>query len=203
MHLLTPHTFCRARADDFDTLTPLIVRGPGVPAGAACDAFVSMNVDLPATLLELAGAPDAWPSGTARRDGRSLAPLLRAPAAPPSGWRERMLIEFVGWVAPYEWLSPAQFNVTPSTDAGLINGAANRWVALRIANGTARTLVADFRPPNTSGKAATNFTEVYDLAADPESIENLAAGGRLPPAEVERLRDELWAVAACVGAACP
>jgi hypothetical protein len=114
-----------------------------------------------------------------------------------------MLIEFVGWVAPYEWLSPAQFNVTPSTDAGLINGAANRWVALRVANGTQRTLVADFRPPNTSGKGATNFTEVYDLAVDPESIENLAAGGRLPPAAVERLRDELWAVAACVGATCP
>lgn len=193
----------KAMPYDHDTRVPFFVRGPGVPAGSQTDALTAMNVDLGATLLELAGAPDAWPSGTARRDGRSLAPLLRAPAAPPGGWRERMLIEFVGWVAPYEWLSPAQFNVTPSTDAGLINGAANRWVALRVANGTQRTLVADFRPPNTSGKGATNFTEVYDLAVDPESIENLAAGGRLPPAAVERLRDELWAVAACVGATCP
>ena len=193
----------KAMPYDHDTRVPLLVRGPGVPAGASAGSLVAMNVDLGPTLLELAGAPDAWPSGTARRDGRSLAPLLAAPAASPSGWRDRLLIEFVGWTSAYEWLSPKQFALTNSTDAGLINGAANRWVALRVANATATTLVADFRPPGTSGRAATNFTEAYNLAADPESMVNLAVKGRLPPSAVEQMRAELWAVADCAGAACP
>ena len=198
----------KAMPYDHDTRVPLLLRGPGVAPGGATAALVAMNVDLGPTLLELAGVPNAWPSATAPRDGRSLVPLLAAAAgaqggAPPSGWRERMLIEFVGWVTPFEWLSPKQFGLTPSEDAGLINGASNRWVALRVANASARTLVADFRPPGTGGRAATNFTEVYDLAGDPESIVNLALGGRLPRAAVEQMRAELWAVAECRGQACP
>jgi arylsulfatase A-like enzyme len=186
-----------------DTRVPLYIRGPGIPAGTASAALVAMNVDLGPTLLELAGAPDAWPSGTARRDGRSLAALLRAPAAPPAGWRDRMLIEFVGWVTPDEWLSPAQFQLTPSADAGLINGASNRWTALLVANATARTLVADWRPPSVDGRAATNWTEAYDLAADPESLVNIAVKGRAPAARIDAMRAEMWDVAYCVGAACP
>ena len=186
-----------------DTRVPLYIRGPGVPAGSASAALVAMNVDLGPTLLELAGAPDAWPSGTARRDGRSLAPLLRAPAAPPAGWRTRMLIEFVGWTTADEWLSPKQFDLTPSADAGLINGASNRWTALLVANETAHTLVADWRPPSLDGRAATNWTEAYDLAADPESLVNLAVRGRAPAARIAAMRDEMWAAAYCVGAECP
>ena len=192
----------KAMPYNHDTHIPLLVRGPGVAPGTASSALVAMNVDLGPTLLELAGVPNAWPSATAPRDGRSLVPLL-AGGGVPNDWRQRMLIEFVGWVAPYEWLSPKQFGLTPSEDAGLINGASNRWVALRVANASARTLVADFRPPGANGKAATNFTEVYDLAADPESIVNLAVGGRLPRAAVEQMRAELWAVSECKGQECP
>jgi hypothetical protein len=200
----------KAMPYDHDTRVPLLVRGPGVAPGVASSALVAMNVDLGPTLLELAGVPNAWPSATAPRDGRSLVPLLLTAAqggGSGSGgggpWRERMLIEFVGWVTPFEWLSPKQFGLTPCEDAGLINGASNRWVALRVANASATTLVADFRPPGTNGRAATNFTEVYDLAVDPESILNLAVGGRLPRAAVEQMRAELWAVAECKGQACP
>jgi hypothetical protein len=193
----------KAMPYDHDTRVPLFVRGPGVAAGSVVGALVAMNVDVGPTLLELAGAANAWPSGTAQRDGRSLAPLLRDPSAPPSGWRERMLIEFVGWITAYEWLTPKQFGLTPSTDGGLINGAANRWVALRVANASAITLTADFRPPNTIGREATNWTEIYDLAADEESLVNLAVGARLPQRTVDQMRDELWAVAGCAGTACP
>jgi hypothetical protein len=167
-----------------------------------------MNVDLGPTLLELAGVPDAWPSGTNRRDGRSLTPLMRDPATPPSDWRSRMLIEFVGFYNgptndPYEWLSPKQFALTNSTDTGLINGASNRWVALRVANASTETLIADFRPPGTIGRSATNFTEAFDLSVDPESITNLAVKGRLSPQTIEQMRTELWAVADCAGTSCP
>jgi hypothetical protein len=117
-----------------------------------------------------------------------------------------VLIEFVGWVTPDEWLTPCQFDLAPSpcTDAGLINGASNRYAALRVVNATHDTLVADFRPPSTAdGRAATNWTEAYDVASDPECITNLAVGGRAPRATIDAMRDELWRVATCEGAACP
>ena len=114
-----------------------------------------------------------------------------------------MLIEFVGWITPYEWLSPRQFQLTQSNDTGLINGASNRWVALRTKNATHNTLVADFRPPGAEGKASTNWTEVYDISRDPEAIVNLAVDGRIPQTVVEAMRDDLWAVAECKGASCP
>lgn len=49
---------------------PLVVRGPGVPAGGVVDERVSL-VDLPATFLDLAGAEPGR-----RIDGLSLRPLL-------------------------------------------------------------------------------------------------------------------------------
>ena len=73
--------------------TPLLVRGPGVPAGERRGQLVA-NVDLAPTVAGWAGArPPENP------DGRSLAPLLSA--SPPNSWREALLIEhFVGsdWV---------------------------------------------------------------------------------------------------------
>jgi arylsulfatase A-like enzyme len=68
--------------------TPFIVRGPDLRAGSRSDAVVS-HVDLPTTLLDLAGAP--W----ADLDGRSLAPVFSS-GGWPSGWREEVLIEDLG-----------------------------------------------------------------------------------------------------------
>lgn len=58
---------------------PLIVRGPGVQAGAAVDLFV-LNIDIAPTLLDLAGlpVPDSM-------QGRSLVPLLQGKT--PADWR--------------------------------------------------------------------------------------------------------------------
>jgi arylsulfatase A-like enzyme len=63
---------------------PLIVRGPGVPAGHT-DA-IALTIDLAPTLLELAGVP--VPESV---DGRSLVPFLRG--TPPASWRQDALIE--------------------------------------------------------------------------------------------------------------
>jgi N-acetylglucosamine-6-sulfatase len=54
---------------------PLMIAGPGVTAGTRVQ--VVGNVDLPATLLDYAGAAPVLPP-----DGRSLRPLLGDPAAP-------------------------------------------------------------------------------------------------------------------------
>ncbi len=58
---------------------PLIVRGPGIKAGATPAQFVA-NIDLAPTFLDLAGLPIP-----ASMQGRSLAPLLRGEA--PADWR--------------------------------------------------------------------------------------------------------------------
>ena len=65
--------------------TPLLVRGPGVPAGESRSQLAS-NVDLAPTLAELA---DTEPP--AKPDGRSLVPLLSADE--PASWRKAVLLK--------------------------------------------------------------------------------------------------------------
>jgi arylsulfatase A-like enzyme len=66
---------------------PLIVRGPGVPAGVALPHDVS-NIDLAPTFAELGQAqPPAF------IDGRSLVPLLSANPTPLASWRQDLLFE--------------------------------------------------------------------------------------------------------------
>lgn len=64
---------------------PLVVRGPGVPAGTA-DAMVSF-IDLAPTFLDLAGAPIP-----ASVDGRSFASVLRGTT--PESWPNEIIVEY-------------------------------------------------------------------------------------------------------------
>ena len=66
---------------------PLLVRGPGVPAGRTLPHLVA-NIDLAPTLAELAQI--AVPPTV---DGRSLLPLLRADPPGVESWRADFLIE--------------------------------------------------------------------------------------------------------------
>src|SRR5712691_8395470 len=75
-------------AYDTDIHVPLIVTGPGVPAGRIVEEIVQ-NIDLCPTFTELGFA--AAPSSI---DGRSLAPLLRGEKA--EGWRTIALVEHRG-----------------------------------------------------------------------------------------------------------
>ena len=75
-------------AFDTDIHVPLIVSGPGVPAGATISQLAS-NIDLNPTFESLAGLP--VPAGT---DGRSLAGLWRGQR--PANWRQAILIEHHG-----------------------------------------------------------------------------------------------------------
>jgi len=64
---------------------PLVVRGPGVPAGSV-SRKQALNLDLAPTFLAIAGARAGAPM-----DGRSLLPILRG--SPPPDWRTDFLIE--------------------------------------------------------------------------------------------------------------
>lgn len=86
-HRLTPG---KLTAYDADVRVPLIVAGPGVPAGSTVSE-IAENVDLCPTFAELGGAV-----APADVDGRSLVPLLHGSAV--AEWREAALVEHRGAV---------------------------------------------------------------------------------------------------------
>src|SRR3954453_23413064 len=72
-------------AYDSDVRVPLIVVGPGVPAGSTTDALAE-NVDLAPTFMRLAGvSPPVWV------DGQGLLSLFQGAVA--SHWRDTVLVE--------------------------------------------------------------------------------------------------------------
>lgn len=107
-HRLTPG---KLTAYDPDVRVPLIVTGPGVPAGRTVDAMTE-NTDLCPTFAELSGAP-----APLNADGRSLVPLLRGESVPD--WRDAVLIEHHGNVngANDPDLPPAGSGNPPSYEA--------------------------------------------------------------------------------------
>jgi N-acetylglucosamine-6-sulfatase len=68
---------------------PLIVRGPGVPAGKTLPHLV-LNNDLAPTFADLAGATEATPPFV---DVRSLRPLLMDDPPSAEDWRSAFLVE--------------------------------------------------------------------------------------------------------------
>ncbi len=71
-----------------DIHVPLVVRGPGVPAGVVRGEYTS-DIDLAETFADLADV-----SPLSFSDGRSLKPLLTGPS--PSSWRQAFYLEEFG-----------------------------------------------------------------------------------------------------------
>jgi arylsulfatase A-like enzyme len=86
-HRLRPQ---KATPYEEDLRVPLMVRGPGVPAGVELSDYLTGNVDLAPTLAELAGAE--IPHFV---EGRSLVPLLKGEGDRPAttSWRQSFLLE--------------------------------------------------------------------------------------------------------------
>lgn len=155
---------------------PLVVRGPGVPAGREV-AALALNSDLAPTIADLAGvAPPDFV------DGRSLAPLLRGEDA--GGERTAVLIE-------YERSRSAD---AEATDTGWrpIGALGNEiqapsYDALR----TTDHLYVEY---------ASGERELYDLGADPFQLENLAATA--DPDDLAPLAARLAELRGCAADAC-
>jgi N-acetylglucosamine-6-sulfatase len=184
-----------------DIHVPFLVRGPGVAPGSTSAAIVS-NIDIGATILELAGAPPA----STPTDGRSFAAELRG-GAPPA--RDRTVIEYGRWGTGYIPRGPCAVGcgMCEGKDRDmmmLVDAPSDVYSGLRIINATHNIAYAEFTtgPKAEAGPAATNWTECYDLNADPWQLTNIAllpGNGEL----VAQLSRELWAVAACKGSECP
>jgi N-acetylglucosamine-6-sulfatase len=154
-------------AFDSDIRVPLIVVGPGVPAGVTVDA-IAENIDLCPTFAEIAGV--VAPPTT---DGHSLLGLLGGGAA--TDWREAALIEHRGpELAPPEPGDP---------DEELLGGdPPNSYEALRTAN----AVCVEYQDGET---------EYYDLTTDPDELDNTAS--TLSAAQVDSFHGTIVSIRNC------
>jgi arylsulfatase A-like enzyme len=157
-----------------DVHVPLLVRGPGVPAGSTVNALTS-SVDLAPTFAELAGA-----TLRVKPDGRSLVPLLQGQT--PGGWRQMVLLEqFPVPPAPpraSEVLEPADAQAVPAYPAHLgLRTATFKYV-----------------------EYGHGEREVYDLRQDPDELLNLR--DRMPKAWMAQISKLARALGSCAGATC-
>jgi len=160
-----------------DVHVPLLIRGPGVPAGGTASALAA-SVDLAPTLAELAGA-----KLTVDFDGRSLVPLLRGLI--PSDWRRMVLLE--------------QFAFPPAPPRA--------GEALEPPDEQDEKAASDYpahvglRMPDFKFVAyATGEREVYDLRSDPDELKNLR--DRVGQAWLTRLSRMAKTLSQCAGATC-
>jgi len=121
-----------------DIHVPFLVRGPGVPAGAVSDLVVT-NIDIGATILDLAGLPPA----DTPTDGRSFAQALGRSAAPTPGHRsatgrDRSVIEYGRWGTGYIVRGACQIGCgeCDAELSRLVDGPSDVYSAIRIANAT-------------------------------------------------------------------
>jgi len=175
-----------------DIRVPLVVRGPGVPAGRKLDHMV-LNNDLAPTFAELAEAET--PPFV---DGRSLAPLLTNNPPPPRRWRQAFLVEGIFETAG-DLESPESLLTgdPPPEDWRrqiLLEGAgANRdWG--RPGFEAIRTKDHLYVEYETGGR------ELYDLGKDPYQLNNTYPAA--DPQLLQSLEKRLDALRSCYGSFC-
>jgi arylsulfatase A-like enzyme len=146
-----------------DIRVPLLVRGPGVPAGAVREEIV-LNNDFGPTIADLGGA--TTPHFV---DGRSFTPLLYGES--PASWREGFLVEHKQYKSGNAYTS-----LVPT------------YKALRTADGKKYV------------EYETGDKELYDLASDPNEMENIYP--MADPTVTTPLKTRLETLKTCAGETC-
>ena len=170
-------------AFDHDINVPLIVVGPGVPAGAVDNHLVE-NIDLCPTFAELGGAP-ALPTA----DGHSLVDLIHGNAV--ADWRNVVLVEHKGGT-----MDPADPDNEGNLDGGPGSGPdptsyeAIRMVGAASDGGQTESVFVSY---------VDGETEYYDIDNDPYEMTNTVQ--TLSSATVTKLQSTVSAVKACKGTA--
>jgi arylsulfatase A-like enzyme len=157
-----------------DTRIPLIVRGPGIRAGAVSDALI-VNTDFAPTFAEIAGVTPPAPI-----DGRSFLPLLMEPRAAWS--RHSVLLERrIPEEQLFNQAREAGIPLAHVKQAGCLNGLMTKeWLYIEY--------------PDTGER------ELYDLVGDPHQLTNVAEAAA--PAFLALLSQRVTALATCTGAEC-
>jgi N-acetylglucosamine-6-sulfatase len=188
-----------------DVRVPLIVRGPGVPAGETRE-HLALNNDIAPTLADIAGT-QAPPFV----DGRSLMPLLSEEPPPEERWRQAFLVEAAAEFAGV----PAPPFVAESSIRPLLTGdpLPEDW---RRAADKGSWTSEDWGRPALEAVRTEDYLyaeyesgdrELYDLRKDPHQLENLLGEGAVPkkpgtPLLEERLEASLSTLRGCAGAEC-
>jgi N-acetylglucosamine-6-sulfatase len=203
-------------AYDPDIHVPLLVRGPGIPAGAHVDALAG-NVDLAPTFEAMAGVRP--PSAT---DGSSLLDLARDPAKSADWGRTAFLIEHRTQTGNVKRAGAEDLPLEPSDPEAENAGDGSTAPPAQTVGPTTPT--ADVRAHRPKDKRllrrsrgvpdydavrttrwlyveyANGQRELYDLRADPDELVNLAGRGHV---SVEAtLHRRLDALRNCAGATC-
>jgi N-acetylglucosamine-6-sulfatase len=144
-------------AFETDIRVPLIIAGPGVPAGKRVPQVVQ-NVDLYPTFVGLTGSTPHKPV-----DGRSLLPLLH-PGKQRPAWRTVALIEHqhVSRKSPDD--PDAEDGVSPTT-----------YEAIRIVSPHLTAFKGSVNAVYVEYKDAAHELEFYDLSKDPFELHNTAS----------------------------
>jgi arylsulfatase A-like enzyme len=163
-----------------DIRVPLLVRGPGVPAGRTVSAFL-LNIDFAPTFAALAGAHLGLPA-----DGRSFVSLLHGGAV-PADWRQAVFLEqFAFRDAP-----PAGEDVEVDEPSDLTAAEDVQEYPTHLGLRT---------PTYKYIERAGNEREYYDLVKDPAELTNLA--GRMAPEFLGQLSEIANALGSCAGQEC-
>ncbi|HEX2689654.1 MAG TPA: sulfatase [Kofleriaceae bacterium] len=167
-------------AFDEDLLVPLIVRGPGVPAGQVVTK-ITANIDLASTWAEIAAITP--PSFV---DGRSLIPFLTG--ATPAVWRKTLLLEHAG---------PS---ITAFSTDGLLEPQDAFDIQAATSGGAAPIFVGLRTPVRTYVEYDTGERELYENTTDPDQLNN--AYSTADPALKTKFTTWVGNLRNCVGAGC-
>jgi arylsulfatase A-like enzyme len=180
-------------AYDASSKVPLLIRGPGIPAGTVSKALVS-NVDLVPTILDIAGG-----SPSLIQDGRSFLRFARNPA---ERTRRPILLETGRPIALAD----------PASAAG--GGSSRKKSGIYVKNldldRTAQISGRVIKPPKYRGirtgrylliKYSDGGRELYDLKADPLQLDSVYKNGRYRAIKKYLLK-KLAALTPCVGPSC-
>ena len=159
-------------AFDTDIRVPLIIAGPGVPAGRTITE-VTQNVDLYPTFVQLAGGTPV------QTDGHSLLPLLHPTGSgAPTRWRTIALIEHHG---------PTEAG-DPDSENGERGGNPSPYEAIRLFNKQyGNAVYVEYK--------RTGKREYYNLDKDPFERNN--AYPQLSPTVQAQLHKLLLALERC------
>jgi N-acetylglucosamine-6-sulfatase len=197
---LGQHRLAAGKGSSFeeDLRVPLIVRGPGIPAGRVLP-HMAVNIDLAPIFADLAGV-----SPTVTVDGRSLVPLLGASPPPLSAWRHAFLLEhgFAGRHLASGALGTGDQPSTEIPDLDETLAQATESPAPNIsATGKAQPTFDGIRTSRYSYADLVDGTlNVYDLQQDPFEHVNVAKSA--PPAVLNQLATWLDRLRNCAGPFC-
>ncbi|XP_046573862.1 N-acetylglucosamine-6-sulfatase-like [Haliotis rubra] len=174
-----------------DVRVPLLVRGPGIPAGSESMENV-LNIDFAPTFVELVGGhvPDTM-------DGMSLASLLHNTRDVSVPFRTEFLTEYhgeanTGISSCSQWDDQGMAYCHTWTHCVCEDSWNNTYTCIRRSDGEQNMKFCQFAD-------SENFEEMYDLSRDHYELMNIA---KSHPEERTQLLDAMSRLVVCDGPTC-